>query len=86
MNPVNSVETALVILLAIGFLALLILSIILVSMLLAIMKNVRRISARAEEATANISEVAAMMGRKVAPIAVSTVVAAIVRRFTSKKE
>ena len=83
---VNNVETVLVILLAVGFLTLIILSIILVSITLAVMKNVKRISDRAEEATANVSELAALLGRKVAPLAVSAMVAAMVRRFRGKKE
>jgi hypothetical protein len=86
VNPVNTAETVLVILLAVGFLALLTLSIILLTMMIAIMKNVRRISQRAEEASANAAEVVSMMGKKFAPIAASTVVAAIMRRFRGKKE
>ena len=82
----NTVESVLIILLAVGFLALLIMSIILVSMMLAVMKNVRRISERAEEATANVANLAQTVGGKLAPIAVSTLVAALVRRFKGKKE
>jgi len=82
----NTVETVLVIVLSVGFLTLIILSIILISLMIAIMKNVRRISKRAEEATGNIADIASMIGTKVVPVAVSTLVAAIVRRFKNKKK
>jgi hypothetical protein len=83
---VNDVETALVILLSIGFLTLLILSIILVSMMLAVMRNVKRISARAEEVTANAADLAAMVSKKVAPLALSAALAAVMRKFKSTKD
>jgi hypothetical protein len=83
---VNDVETALVILLSIGFLTLLILSIILVSMMLAVMRNVKRISARAEEVTANAADLAAMVSKKVAPLALSAALAALMRKFKSTKD
>jgi flagellar biosynthesis protein FlhB len=78
---VNSVETALVILLAVGMASLLVLSIILVSIMIAVMKNVQKISERAEEASSNINEVIASVGRRVVPIAMSGLVAAVVRKF-----
>jgi hypothetical protein len=61
--------------------ALLILSIILVSIMIAVMKNVQKISERAEEATSNLNELFASLGRKVAPVAVSSLVSALVRRW-----
>jgi hypothetical protein len=82
----NEIETALVIILSLGFLTLLILSIILVSMMLAIMRNLKRISDRAEEVTANAADLTAMISKKVAPMAVSAAVAAIAGRFKGKKE
>lgn len=80
----NSVETALVIVLSVGMAALLVLSIILVSIMIAIMKNVQKISERAEEATSNVNELIASLGRKVAPVAVSGIVSALMRRWRSK--
>lgn len=82
----NNVETVLVILLSVGFIILLILSIVLVSILIAIMKNVKRISERAEEATTNISEVAAMVGRKVAPFALSSITTMIMKKFNNRSK
>ncbi len=80
----TTVETVLVIILAIGFFALLVLSIILVSIMIAIMRNVKRISDRAEEVTSNMSELVAAVGRKVAPFALSGLTAAAVRWFKGR--
>ena len=80
----NSVETTLVIVLSIGMAALLILSIILVSIMIAVMKNVQKISERAEEATSNINELVGSLSRKMAPVAVSGIVSAILKRWRSK--
>ena len=80
----NSVETALVIVLSVGMAALLVLSIILVSIMISVMKNVQKISERAEEATSNINELIAGFGRKVAPVAVSSLVSALMKRWKSK--
>jgi competence protein ComGC len=72
--------------LAVGFFVLLVLSIILVSLLIAIMRNVKRISERAEEATGNISELAAMVGRKVAPFALSGLGTVAMNWFKGRKK
>lgn len=82
----NQVETALVIILSLGFLTLLILAIILVSMMLSVMRNLKRITERAEEVTSNAADLTAMISKKVAPLAVSAATAAIIRRFKGKKE
>jgi hypothetical protein len=81
---VNSVETALVIVLSVGMAALLVLSIILVSIMISVMKNVQKISERAEEATSNINELVGSLSRKMAPVAVSGIVSAILKRWRSK--
>jgi hypothetical protein len=54
--------------------------------MIAVMRNVKRISDRAEEATANVADLAAIVGKKVAPLAASAMVAAVMRRFRGKKE
>lgn len=80
----TTVEQVLIVILAVGFFVLLVLSIILVSILIAIMRSVKRISDRAEEATSNISELAAMVSRKVAPFALSSVGAFAMKWFKGK--
>ena len=81
----NTVELILVILLSAGFLTLIILSIILLSLMLAIMKNVKRMSERAEVATSNVANVMESIGRKVAPIAVSGIMSTLVKRFMGRR-
>ena len=81
----NIVETVLVILLSVGFLTLIILGIVLVSLLLGIMKNVKRMSQRAEEATGSVASILASLGQRVAPAAISGIVATLVRLFKAKK-
>jgi len=80
----NSVETVLVIILSIGFLTLLVLGIVLTSILIAIMRNVKRLSERAEEATSNVAEMASMVTRRLAPLALSGVVAAAIKLFKGR--
>lgn len=81
----NTVETVLVIMLAIGFFVLLVLSIIVISLLIAILRRAKRISQRAEEATSNISEAASMIGSKLAPVAISTIVGLITKKLNSRR-
>ena len=80
----NTVELVLVILLSVGFLTLIILSIILVSLMLSIMKNLKRIAERAETATNNVASVAETLGRKVAPLAASGIMGLIMKQFNKK--
>lgn len=80
-----TVETILVIFLAAALLLFLILAIVLVSIFIGILRNLRRISKRAEEATGNFADIASMIGKRVAPIALSAAIAAALRRFKSKK-
>ena len=80
----NTVELVLFILLSVGFLTLIILSIILVSLMLSIMKNLKRIAERAETATNNVASVAESIGRKVAPLAASGLMGLIMKQFSKK--
>lgn len=80
----TTVETVLIVFLAAALLIFLILAIVVVSLFIAILKNVRKISQRAEDATANVSDIVKMVGKRVAPIALSAAVAAAMRRFKKK--
>lgn len=82
----GTAETILVIFLSAALLLFLILGIVLVSIAINILRNVKRIAQRAESATANVQELVAMVSQKVAPVAVSTAVAALLRRLKSKKD
>lgn len=81
----NTIEIILVVLLSVGFLTLIILSIILVSVMIAIMKNLRRISERAESATTSVAAVADTFGRKIAPLAASGLLGLILKRVKKGK-
>ncbi len=81
----NTVELILVILLSAGFLTLIILSVILLSLMLAIMRNLKRISDRADAATGSMAGILESFGRKLAPVALSGITAALMKRFTSKR-
>jgi hypothetical protein len=81
----NTTETVLVILLSVGMITLIILSIVLVSILIAITRNVRKISDRAEQASANVAEITGSIAAKLAPMAVQSAVAAAMRRFGGRR-
>lgn len=75
------VERVLVIILAIGFGLLLILSIALVAIIISIMRSLSRIAHRAEETTENFNEIAKMLGKRLAPAALSALAAAVIGRW-----
>lgn len=81
----DAIQLALVILLSIGFLIMLTMSIILVSLMIAVMKNLKRISERADEATSNVAGIISTVSDKLAPIAASGIMAMLVKRFTGEK-
>lgn len=74
-------ETILVIFLSAALLVFLILGIVVASIFIAILRNIRRISQRAEETTASIAEIAQLVGKRVAPVALSAAVMAALRKF-----
>ena len=82
----TTVETILVVALGAALLIMLILAIVVITLFIKILRNVRRISERAEDVTGNFADIAAMVGKRVAPVALSAAVAAAMRRFKSKKE
>jgi Na+-transporting methylmalonyl-CoA/oxaloacetate decarboxylase gamma subunit len=79
-------ETVLVIFLSVALLLFLLLAIVAVSIGIGILRNIKHISQRAEETTESVADIAKLVGKRVAPVAVSAVVAAALRRFKSKKE
>jgi hypothetical protein len=81
----TTVETILVIILALGFLVLLTLSIVIASLVITIMRRMNRISRQAEVATSNISSAAASFGTKLAPVAISTLVGLMTKKYKSRK-
>lgn len=81
----TTVESVLVIILAVALLLLLVLGIAMAVLAVGILKNLKHISQKAEETTASFADIASMVGKKVAPLALSAAIAAALRRFKSKK-
>jgi len=81
----TTVESVLVIILAVALFLLLVLGIFAAILTVGILKNVKHISQKAEETTASFAGIATMVGKKVAPVALSAAIAAAIRRFKSKK-
>lgn len=81
----TTVETILVIMLAIGFLILLIMGIVIAGLIITIMRRMSRIAVKAETATSNISDAAAKVGAKLAPVAISTIVGLVTKKIKSRK-
>lgn len=53
---------------------------------LRILASLRKISLKAEQTTESFADIATMVGKRLAPVALSAAVAAALRRFKSKKE
>jgi hypothetical protein len=81
----TTVETVLVVFLGAALLLFLVLAITLVAIAIGVLRHVRNIAQRADETTSNFADIAKMVSRKVAPVALSAGLAAALRRFTSKK-
>lgn len=81
----TTVETVLVIFLAVALLLFLILAITLVAIAISVARHIKNIAERADDATSNFADIAKMVSRKIAPVALSAGLAAALRRFTSKK-
>ncbi len=81
----TTVESVLIIILGVALLLLLILGVVIATLAVGILKNVKHISQKAEETTSNFADIAAMVGKKVAPVALSAAIAAAMRRFKVKK-
>lgn len=82
----NSIESILVIVLGIALALFLILSIVVVVIVIGIVKNIRHITQKAEETTDSFADIAVMLGKKVAPVALSAAFAAGMRRFRNSKK
>ncbi len=81
----DATTNVLLILLAAGYILLLVLAIAFVIILITILRQVKRITDKAERTTDNLSGLIVSMGKRVAPVAMSAAVAAILRKFKSKK-
>jgi len=82
----NSVETVLLVVLGVMLALFLLLGIVLVVIIIGIVKNIRHITQKAEETTNSFADIAMMVGKKVAPVALSAAAAAAMRRFSRSKK
>ena len=53
---------------------------------LRILASLRKISRKAEQTTESFADIAMLVGKRVAPVALTAAVAAALRRFKTKKE
>ena len=81
----TTATVVLIVLLSVGFIILLGLSITLIIIIIGIMRSIQRITDKAEQATESFSDLASMMTKKVAPVALSAAIAAAMRRFKKKE-
>jgi hypothetical protein len=81
----NTLVNVLVIILSAGFIILLGMSIFLVFMAVKIMGSLRRIAQRTEDASENFSLIIKSLGKKLAPMAATGIVSAVLKKARNKK-
>lgn len=81
MNTIEQIGLVILIILVVLILLAVFTALVLI---LRILGSLRKISAKAEETTANFADIAMMIGKRVAPVALSTAVAAALRRMKRK--
>jgi len=81
----TTATVVLIVLLSVGFIILLGLSITLIVIIIGIMRSIKRITDKAEQATDSLSDLAGLMSTKVVGVALGTAVAAALKRFKSKE-
>ncbi len=81
----TGVETTLLVILGIGFAVLLILAIIVTFIIVKILQNIQHITQKAENTTDNISQALLSLGKKFAPLAVSTLAGAALKKFKNRQ-
>ncbi|MFI5240750.1 MAG: hypothetical protein ACHQUB_03525 [Candidatus Saccharimonadia bacterium] len=77
----TGLETTLVIILAVGFGLLLLLSIIVVFIIISILQNIRHITQKAENATDNLAEIAKAVAQKAGPGLASALIGLAMKKF-----
>lgn len=80
------VPTILVIMLSAGFLVLLFLSIFLVYILIKVISSIRRMAERAEHTTENWTEFLKLFSKRVAPVALTSLIGVMIKRFASRSK
>jgi succinate dehydrogenase/fumarate reductase cytochrome b subunit len=82
----NNVQTTLVILLAVGYLVLILAAIIAAVIVIKILNGVRHITAKAEATTENMSELVKTLGKRIAPVALSSLMGLVVKKVKDRRK
>lgn len=77
----STAMTILIILLGVGFVILLGLTIALILIVMSILKSLKHIALKAERTTDSFSDIAMMVGKRAAPVALSAAIAGALRRL-----
>ena len=85
MSAAN-VQTTLVILLAVGYLVLLVMAIIVAVLLIKILQTVRNITAKTEAGIDNMAETVKTFGKRLAPVAVSSLIGVFAKRMRNRRK
>lgn len=80
----TSVEVTLLIIIAAGFAILLLLSIVAVVIIVQILRNIHHITEKAEATTDNLAETLKVLGKKLAPVAITSLVSSIISRIKKR--
>jgi hypothetical protein len=81
-----NVQLVLVILLGVGYTLLLIMSLVAVYIVIRILQSIRHIARNAEMTTDNMSEVVKMVGKRIAPVAMSGLAGAVFKFVNDKRK
>lgn len=86
MDVSNTLLNVLIIVLSTGFIILLGLSIFLVFLAVKIMSSLRRMAQRTEDATESFTAVIKTVGKKIAPMAATTIAGAVLKRAKNRRK
>jgi pilus assembly protein TadC len=79
-------ETTLILILSIGFFVLLVLSIVLVATVIIILRRVQRLTAKLETFSEDWAETLRNISKKVAPVALTTIIGTVIKRFVGRRK
>ena len=82
----TNIESTLLILLSIGFLVWVVIAIAIALIIMKILQNVRRVSEKAELATDNLNQALRVISKKVAPMALSSLMGMAVSKLKKHKK
>lgn len=81
----QNLEMALLVILIAIFLVLLILAILVVVLIVKILRNIQHVSQRISDVSDDVPEFLKVIGKRIAPVALTTVIGAFLRKARSKR-